>query len=451
MRKLIYFEKEANYYNQLINLNRAKGLKSVVYASKHMSISQAEHYFSEYLAVKRSAVDQEGKYLALAKQLECNLEFEAVVGFKNKLRPDASKTVSMLKSMGVNVHILSGDELDHFQSIAFSLDLLDKNSEEIVINFEDSQTGRIQLQKCLDKIRSNIMGMGDALDPITPAFSPENMKKLVGSSKSTQIGGRSLHKAKNLKVCIAGCAIAAALRDPYLQAHLKLTLEFSQTVIGYSMSSHQKAQVVDLFKQLEHKTLAVGDGFNDINMLQTADVGVQLLDRSLGLQFGDMVTDSLIAIPTKMNHQVRSWNENLHLAVNFIFGYSLTITLADAFFKICLGLRGRSVLPSTLIFVSNTLNAVCMMAFILTIDQHQLDRRLALPALYCEKNYATKPIYAMILIFRLVPAAIFEALLCFIIPALLMVNSSDSSGRFPKFDQIQVILWLLSLLSVACK
>ena len=55
------------------------------------------------------------------------------------------------------------------------------------------------------------------------------------------------------------------------------TLLASDSVILFRSSPSQKAQMVSLIKnhQKEKKlTLAIGDGFNDVNMIQEAHVGV---------------------------------------------------------------------------------------------------------------------------------------------------------------------------------
>jgi magnesium-transporting ATPase (P-type) len=55
----------------------------------------------------------------------------------------------------------------------------------------------------------------------------------------------------------------------------------AKTVVMYRSSPAQKAQVVNLVRQHRPsmRTLAIGDGANDINMIQSAHVGVGLMGK----------------------------------------------------------------------------------------------------------------------------------------------------------------------------
>eukprot|EP01118_Nematostelium_gracile_P011223 TRINITY_DN3953_c0_g1_i1.p1 TRINITY_DN3953_c0_g1~~TRINITY_DN3953_c0_g1_i1.p1 ORF type:complete len:379 (-),score=66.07 TRINITY_DN3953_c0_g1_i1:95-1210(-) len=55
------------------------------------------------------------------------------------------------------------------------------------------------------------------------------------------------------------------------------------TVICCRVTPHQKAQIVQLIKQRKLVTLAIGDGGNDVSMIQAADIGVGIAGRE-GLQ-----------------------------------------------------------------------------------------------------------------------------------------------------------------------
>lgn len=71
--------------------------------------------------------------------------------------------------------------------------------------------------------------------------------------------------------------------------------------------------------------MAVGDGYNDIAMIQEAKIGVQITETHVGRIFGDILVDNLLCLPKIINNQCRDWNNNLHQAVTKLFKYTTLI------------------------------------------------------------------------------------------------------------------------------
>lgn len=80
-----------------------------------------------------------------------------------------------------------------------------------------------------------------------------------------------------MAIVIDGSALTFALLPENRDLFLKFALG-SESVIVSRSSPLQKAMIVDLVKQgTNHTTMAVGDGANDVSMIQTAHVGVGVL------------------------------------------------------------------------------------------------------------------------------------------------------------------------------
>jgi phospholipid-transporting ATPase len=78
---------------------------------------------------------------------------------------------------------------------------------------------------------------------------------------------------------IGGQSLTYALRDSIKQKFLSLALSCS-SVICYRVSPLQKALVVQLVKKETNKIcLSVGDGANDVSMIQVANVGVGIIGK----------------------------------------------------------------------------------------------------------------------------------------------------------------------------
>lgn len=87
-----------------------------------------------------------------------------------------------------------------------------------------------------------------------------------------------------LNVVISGKQLAAALQETYgrRDAFARLAMQ-ANTVICCRTSPAQKAAVVKLMKQQGKMTLAIGDGGNDVHMIQEAHIGVGIAGKE-GLQ-----------------------------------------------------------------------------------------------------------------------------------------------------------------------
>lgn len=89
--------------------------------------------------------------------------------------------------------------------------------------------------------------------------------------------------AKNTKYCvlISGMVIAVALDNAFTHPELGQLLKNASSVIVYRSSPAQKADVVTFMKKHTggKVTLAIGDGANDVNMIQSADLGFGLMGK----------------------------------------------------------------------------------------------------------------------------------------------------------------------------
>ncbi|MBA0718008.1 hypothetical protein Golax_005778, partial [Gossypium laxum] len=80
---------------------------------------------------------------------------------------------------------------------------------------------------------------------------------------------------------VDGWALEIALKH-YRKAFTELAI-LSRTAICCRVTPSQKAQLVELLKSCDYRTLAIGDGGNDVRMIQQADIGVGISGRE-GLQ-----------------------------------------------------------------------------------------------------------------------------------------------------------------------
>jgi phospholipid-translocating ATPase len=170
------------------------------------------------------------------EQLETDMEFLGVTGVEDKLQEDVCHTLESLKQAGINIWMLTGDKLETATCIAISAGLKSKHQEIYIMReLEDP----LQIQNSLNE------------------FS---------------------NKSSNHILIIDGISLKSSLE--YHQKFFFEVASKSEAVICCRCSPTQKALITECIKiYTNKKTCAVGDGGNDVGMIQAADVGIGIVGK----------------------------------------------------------------------------------------------------------------------------------------------------------------------------
>jgi len=177
----------------------------------------------------------------LNEEVENNFILIGASAIEDKLQDGVPECIETLSKAGIKIWVLTGDKLETAINIGFACNLLNHNMQIIVIRGDDEEDTYNQLVKALS------------------SFWAEDGTDISGNPYSLVIDGQSLKHALGRR-------------------SKALLLELScrcKAVICCRVSPLQKAKVVSLVKKgLGAMCLAVGDGANDISMIQEADIGV---------------------------------------------------------------------------------------------------------------------------------------------------------------------------------
>ncbi|KAJ2743090.1 hypothetical protein GGI20_004003 [Coemansia sp. BCRC 34301] len=119
-------------------------------------------------------------------------------------------------------------------------------------------------------------------DDMSPAEVQQSIEYLRRHSSLTEdaqgVGGGANEAYQPLNaLVIDGAALSIVMGDPECRALMLEIAPLFKSVICCRASPLQKAEVVKLIKDgLDLVTLAIGDGANDVSMIQTADIGVAI-------------------------------------------------------------------------------------------------------------------------------------------------------------------------------
>ncbi|XP_017858404.1 PREDICTED: probable phospholipid-transporting ATPase IIB isoform X2 [Drosophila arizonae] len=268
-----------------------EGLRTLVVAKKVLTDEQYNDFETRYNAARLSITDRVAKVAAVTESLEREMELLCLTGVEDRLQENVRPTLELLRNAGVRVWMLTGDKLETACCIAKSSQLIGRNQGLHVLR---SVKTRTEAHQELNQFRRK---QGHAL----------------------VISGESL------EVCL----------QYYRLEFLELATA-SPAVVCCRCSPTQKAQVVSLIqKHTRKRTCAVGDGGNDVSMIQQADAGVGIEGRE-GRQAslaGDFSIPQFSHIAKLLLiHGRRSYKRSAALS-QFVIHRGLIITTLQAVFS----------------------------------------------------------------------------------------------------------------------
>ena len=173
--------------------------------------------------------------------------------------------------------------------------------------------------------------------------------EVAGGSGSD--GAASAASKAQLAIVVDGEALLELLPNPESSLHFELLARQCATVIACRVSPTQKAMMVKLIKDKvipEPLTLAIGDGANDVDMIQAAGVGIGISGKE-GLQAVNASDYSIAQFrflrPLLLVHG--RWNyRRMSMVLLYSFYKNITVALGAFTFSIFSGWSGQTPFDS---------------------------------------------------------------------------------------------------------
>ncbi|XP_069009135.1 phospholipid-transporting ATPase IF isoform X2 [Embiotoca jacksoni] len=219
-----------------------KGLRTLVVACRHFS---PEEYIDvdRRLNAARTALQQREERLQEAfSYIERDLQLLGATGVEDKLQDKVQETIEALRLAGIKVWVLTGDKHETAVSVSLSCGHFHRT-----------------------------MNILELLQQRSDNECAEQLRRLARRIKEDHVIQHGL--------VVDGASLSLALRE-----HEKLFMEVCKNVSAVlccRMAPLQKAKVVRLLKTSPEKpiTLAIGDGANDVSMIQEAHVGIGIMGK----------------------------------------------------------------------------------------------------------------------------------------------------------------------------
>lgn len=246
-----------------------EGLRTLCIAKRELTWSQYLEWNERHQEASSSLVDREDKMEAVADSIERELVLLGGTAIEDRLQDGVPDSIALLADAGIKLWVLTGDKVETAINIGFSCNLLGNDMELLILKTDLSED---------EKVDNNIIPGDDNLTIIDRLITSYLMKffKLTGSKEELEEALKD-HSAPNDKfgVVIDGDALKLALANDDIKRKFLLLCKQCKAVLCCRVSPAQKAAVVKMVKDtLDVMTLAIGDGSNDVAMIQAADVGV---------------------------------------------------------------------------------------------------------------------------------------------------------------------------------
>ncbi|EXJ56108.1 hypothetical protein A1O7_09039 [Cladophialophora yegresii CBS 114405] len=223
-----------------------EGLRTLLYAYRYLTENEYSEWKQIYLSATTSMTDRQEKIERAAELLETKLELLGATAIEDKLQKGVPDAIERFRRAGIKMWMLTGDKRETAINIGQSCRLIKQYSTVIVLDHE----------------------LGDLHSRMADAFARMGEEKTAHSV--LVIDGQTL------AIIDADKAAKALFTDIAIRA---------DSVICCRASPSQKASLVATIrtKVKGSVTLAIGDGANDIAMIQEAHVGIGIAGKE-GLQ-----------------------------------------------------------------------------------------------------------------------------------------------------------------------
>ncbi|NWX37371.1 AT10A ATPase, partial [Notiomystis cincta] len=395
-----------------LNLYAVDGLRTLCIAKRVLSKEEYGCWLKTHLEAESSIENREELLFQSALRIEKNLHLLGVTGIEDRLQDGVPETIASLRKAGLQIWVLTGDKQETAVNIAYACKLLDHDEEILTLNAESPETCAVLLEQCLQCVESKFSNntidgaTGNMTVGFTPLYPPSSS---VLSSLGLVIDGRTL-----------AYALEPTLEDKFLALAKRC-----RSVLCCRSTPLQKSMVVKLVRdKLKAMTLAIGDGANDVSMIQVADVGVGISGQE-GMQ---AVMASDFAIPRFRHleklllvHGHWCYSRLANMVLYFFYKNAMFVALLFWYQFYC-GFSGSSMIDQWYLIFFNLFFSSLPQLITGVLDKDvPADVLIAVPQLY--KSGQNMEEYQPHMFWMNMIDAMYQSLVCFFIPYFTYYDS----------------------------
>ncbi|KAG2393729.1 hypothetical protein C9374_007260 [Naegleria lovaniensis] len=216
-----------------------KGLRTLACSRRELSEEDFNVWFESYTKATLSTKNREKLLAHSAADMEIDLQLIGCTAIEDKLQEDVVESITFLSQAGLQIWVLTGDKTETAINVAYSTNVLQKD-ETIEIRIRDACNHKHVKKK-----------MKVALEFLEKQKNKHFEYALIIDSKSLDLA-----------------------LEKYEKQFLRI-VKFVKSAVCCRLKPLQKSRIVKLIEtKLKKKALAIGDGVNDVAMIQAASIGV---------------------------------------------------------------------------------------------------------------------------------------------------------------------------------
>ncbi|XP_023554352.1 phospholipid-transporting ATPase 2-like isoform X1 [Cucurbita pepo subsp. pepo] len=314
-----YSGQQTRTFMEAVDQYAQLGLRTLCLAWRELEEDEYREWALMFKEANNTLVDREWRLAEVCLRIERNFEVLGVTAIEDRLQDGVPETIETLRRAGINFWMLTGDK----------------------------QNTAIQIALLCNFISPEPKGQLLLIDGKTEDEVCRSLERVVLTMKTTT------SEPKDVAFVVDGLALEISLKN-HRRAFTELAI-LSRTAICCRVTPSQKAQLVELLKSCDYRTLAIGDGGNDVRMIQQADIGVGISGRE-GLQAARAADYSIgkfrFLKRLILVHGRYSYNRTAFLS-QYSFYKSLLICFIQISFSFISGVSGTSLFNSVSLMAYN--------------------------------------------------------------------------------------------------
>ncbi|XP_058839396.1 phospholipid-transporting ATPase VD-like [Topomyia yanbarensis] len=313
-----------------LNMYARQGLRVLVMAKRRLDPTDFSEWYRKHQECELSMENREKKIRESFGLLERNFTLLGSTGIEDRLQEGVPETIASLLQAGIVIWVLTGDKTETAINVAYSARLF--NSQMDILRL--TARSRDSAEACINFYLNEIEKQLNDVD-----FSIRSDRE---KGRALVVDGKTL-------------TFILDLRSNLTKPFLRLT-RYCSSVLCCRATPLQKAFLVKVVKEeLRMSTLAIGDGANDVSMIQMADVGVGICGQE-GMQ-AVMASDFTIAkfrILEKLLLIHGHWNyDRLARMITYFFYKNAAFVFLLFWYQLYCGFSGAVMIDEIYLMIYN--------------------------------------------------------------------------------------------------